>query len=492
MPVLPPDQLRYLLAFLIELPLCYIYRFLPPNENLKHFVYGLTGVFLLFYVYEEQMLITLIPACITFFVMRTNQSIKLAIALFLSNMAFLTTLQIYKYYTSYLQWKLDIATLQMIVVIKLSSFAFNVAKGHNPSITTKSVYNTNNNITPKEFPTLLQFFGYFYFFPACFSGPCLEYKTYSKFVSLDLFKCSDNDSKESSIEITNNQYKDTQSPKLLPIDWSAAFIVTCQIIVLAGLTIIALILPLKQKFYEIVIDKKQHVGFLGRMVVTQIFMYSTVFRYFASWKLAELSGVVMGFGFSGYQNGVATWENYENVKLKTFCLSRSCKEVIGGWNCYVQSFFKNHVYEAFKALSGLTDRYKQTLTNLTSALWHGVYPGYYLAFGMLALHNTVSAKFSYQVEPFIIKKYGETSILYKMYLVITFLYTRVAITYSFVPFMIYTFEDSWKFFVSTYFFIDVIAVLALLLIKLFFTKEIDASKKEENSNLASENREKLD
>ncbi|BFU21190.1 membrane-bound O-acyltransferase family protein [Entamoeba histolytica HM-1:IMSS-B] len=452
----PSDQMRYFLSFFIELPLCYILRYLPSNPRLKHFVYSIIGVIILLFVFGINSMIIIIPGLITYYAMKWKKSLHAAFFIFSLNLMFLTLLQIHKYINYYLQWYLDITTLQMIVVIKLGNFAFNVAKGSNTNTIKQTDYNKMNNIPNDQFPSLLEFIGYFYFFPSIFSGPCIEYQTYKKFVTLELFE-----------SYPNNHLKN----KIPPIDWKQFFIVFSQGIILLLLTSIVIIVPLKVYFYEIVINNPNDYSFIQKMGMVMIFIYSIVFRYFATWKMAECMGILFGFGYSGVKENKPTWYGFRNVKLNDFFFSNSAKLVIDSWNIYIQTFMKNHIYESFELFGGILNEYKQSLTNLVSAFWHGIYPGYYLSFGMLALHHDVSCGFHSRIEPIIIKKYGKDSLIYYSYLVLTFIYARISISYSFIPFVIYTFSDSWKFFVNTYFCIDIIGLLLLIILYIWFPKQ---------------------
>ncbi|KAL7716640.1 Membrane-bound O-acyltransferase (MBOAT) family protein [Entamoeba marina] len=364
---LPDDQLRYFIAFFAQIPFCFLCRLLPNNVMLKHSLYGILGI--LFFITQKAA-----NLCILF------------------NFIFLTILSVYKTYTYYLIWRLTIQTVQMIMLIKLCVDS-----------TQKSAYHKKYRISPENFPSILEYFGYVFFFPAYFCGPCIEYITYKQFVDMSLFE--DNNRKLPSFS-----YK--------------------------------------------------------------IFFKSLLASLILFWNYnSECFGIAMGFSYTGRKDNEDTYDGFSNVDLKGFFLSTSVKVEIDSWNTYVQSFMKNHVFEAFESMGGFASENKQFLTNLTSAFWHGLYPGYYLSFGMLAIHRDVSYYFYTFIEPKVLEKYGNNSWQWYLYYAANFFYSRFVAVYCFVPFLLLTFTASMKFFLNTYFCLHVVGVILLIVLKQHFKKE---------------------
>ena len=76
------------------------------------------------------------------------------------------------------------------------------------------------------------------------------------------------------------------------------------------------------------------------------------------------------------------WEGVSNVNPVTVETRVSMKDVIVHWNCQVQAWLQNYIYlrTPSSLLWGTLPKANKYATMLTSAVWHGFFPGYYLAF----------------------------------------------------------------------------------------------------------------
>lgn len=71
------------------------------------------------------------------------------------------------------------------------------------------------------------------------------------------------------------------------------------------------------------------------------------------------------------------WEGVSNVNPFTMETRVSMKDSISNWNSNVQAWLVNYVFLRFPKLGVNANKW---VTMLTSAFWHGFFPGYYLAF----------------------------------------------------------------------------------------------------------------
>ena len=111
--------------------------------------------------------------------------------------------------------------------------------------------------------------------------------------------------------------------------------------------------------------------------------------------------------------------------------------------------------------------FESTITNMTSAFWHGLYPGYYLAFGTLTLQVEFQKTLYKNVRPRLEQAYGKDSVVMTLYQSFQLLYSQMTITYIFVPFVVLSFEESFKMYVSTYFILHLVAVVGIVVVKRF-------------------------
>lgn len=68
----------------------------------------------------------------------------------------------------------------MIVTIKLSSFGFNVVDGL--LLASKKLDSRHAEITPAQFPSLVSYFGWCFYFAGFLVGPTCEYMDYARFI----------------------------------------------------------------------------------------------------------------------------------------------------------------------------------------------------------------------------------------------------------------------------------------------------------------------
>lgn len=97
--------------------------------------------------------------------------------------------------------------------------------------------------------------------------------------------------------------------------------------------------------------------------------------------------------------------NFDKVKVTDFAkffLSSSLKVKAEGWNISVQVALKRYIYEQFynptKTYHSEKERKKTmnkatTITLLTSGLWHGFYPAYFVTFFHWALCLQICGEF---------------------------------------------------------------------------------------------------
>lgn len=170
---MPEDMFRYLIAFFAEIPITLLCRYVPDNQKLKHFLFGFLGMVIAYFVYSTisfSVFVSMIPV---YFIMKYMPNRKGAYLSFAISVGYLIFLHIKRMVDNYLGYTLDFSGLQMILTIKFTTFAFSVSNAHDEEYKC-SPYTENHKI--KKYPTLLEFFGYTFFFPAYFSGK-IRYRT---------------------------------------------------------------------------------------------------------------------------------------------------------------------------------------------------------------------------------------------------------------------------------------------------------------------------
>lgn len=106
-------------------------------------------------------------------------------------------------------------------------------------------------------------------------------------------------------------------------------------------------------------------------------------------------------------------------------------------------------------------RYYPTIaTFIISAMWHGVYPGYYMTF-LTAIPITLAARAIRNNTRIYFIKTKSVKLFYDF---ITWIATMIAISYTVVPFVLLSVEPSLKFYRSWYYCLHIIPLLIMLVL----------------------------
>lgn len=199
------------------------------------------------------------------------------------------------------------------------------------------------------------------------------------------------------------------------------------------------------------LDKTPFLTRLGYLyVVTQ----SAKPKYYFAWTLADAVNNAAGYGFSGVdEKGAFRWDLLSNLNIWNIETATSFKMYLENWNIQTAAWLKRVCYDR-------APWYPTALTFILSALWHGIYPGYYFTFltGILitlaarAIRNTC-------------RHYFLSSVPLKMaYDVATWVVTQLAVCYTVAPFVMLAVEPTIKFYKSMYFHMHILSILVLLLL----------------------------
>ncbi|KAG1668525.1 hypothetical protein FOA52_012119 [Chlamydomonas sp. UWO 241] len=122
-------------------------------------------------------------------------------------------------------------------------------------------------------------------------------------------------------------------------------------------------------------------NFWVKMLSLFMLSFTCQVKFVFAWKISEASLTLAGLNFAGWDSaGAGSWGRYENVRFITMLMSDSARIVVSHWNIGTSKFLRRYVYERLTA-AGRKPGFPQLLaTQLVSAIWHGLYPGYLLFF----------------------------------------------------------------------------------------------------------------
>ena len=331
----------------------------PPA---RHLYAAITGITLVYYPFGFGCNHSLAPSLLTY----------LAILLIPSKCGYLSWLLCFPYLiylhvasASGENWRLgllDFTACEMTLVLKLISLA--VARQDGWMARKKGVdlspYQAEHAVD--KAPSLLQYLSYVYGLGNLLSGPYLEFVSYRDFVELKGLWSPKNPKK---------------IPFLSPLKSSlVSLIYAC--------TFLALHQALIPIWNERLFDTPwyQDQGYHIRILCTFVISFTTQTKFVFAWKLSEASLSLAGLGFEGWdeKTGLEKWGRCENVRFFTMLASDSARVVVSHWNILTGVWLRRYVYERLTP-KGKKPGFAQLMaTQLVSAIWHGLYPGYLLFF----------------------------------------------------------------------------------------------------------------
>lgn len=335
----------------------------------------------------------------------------------------------------------DITGAQMVLVMKLSSFCWNVHDGRLPQ---DHLSDPQKYAAIRDFPSILDYMGYILFFPSLFAGPSFEYVDYHRWIDTTLFDVPPG-TDPSKVPPTRKKRKIPRSGT--PATKKA----------LAGLGWIFAFLQLGSLYsQELVLSETfMQYSFLRRVWILHMLGFTARLKYYGVWCLTEGACVLSGMGYNGFdpKSGKVFWNRLENVDPWSLETAQNSHGYLGSWNKNTNHWLRNYVYLRVTP-KGRKPGFRASLaTFATSAFWHGFYPGYYLTFVLGSFVQTVAKNFRRYVRPFFLTPDGNQPTPYKKYYdIASYVVTQLTLSFTVMPFIFLSFSDSIRVWRSVYFY----------------------------------------
>lgn len=286
---------------------------------------------------------------------------------FIFLMGFMSVSHLYRQ-TATAQGQIDITGAQMVLVMKLTGFCWNISDGTKP-ISQLDSYQQSRAL--KSPPSVLDFLGFVFFFPSLFAGPAFDYAEYQRWLETSMFDLPPG-TDPSKAPVTRKSRRIPRSGT--PSAWKAV----------AGLAWILAFLQFSKSYNEGVVlgDSYLQYGFPRRVWLLHMLGFTTRMKYYGVWALTEGACILTGMGYKGIDphTGKADWSRLVNVKPWGVELAQNTHAYLGNWNINTNNWLRNYVYLRVTP-QGQKPGFGATMaTFVTSAFWHGFFPGYYLSF----------------------------------------------------------------------------------------------------------------
>ena len=352
--------------------------------------------------------------------------------MFIFTLGYMCLCHIYRQYTDYMGWTLDFTGPQMILTIKLSSFAYNVSDGEQLDKCDKE----QKKYAVTEMPSLLEYFSFVYYFGGFLAGPSFEFSDYRAFMRRSV-----------SAEGSPSAWVPSVTKLLLSFVFMAG-------VVLGG--------AFDTQFMST--EEYWALPLLHRLGYQWLSVTMYRYKYYFGWFLAEGGCNAAGFGFDSVKG---TWDLITNVKVLEVEFAPNVRSVMANWNIGTAVWLRRYVYNRLNPdPSKGAPFYVQMLTYMTSAFWHGFYPGYYMTFSSGALMNNAARGLRKLLRP----KFAGTS-LKPLYDVASFLLTAVVLNYTCTPFTLLAWDASWRIWKAELFLGHVLTIGSMIVVPMLMPKK---------------------
>ncbi len=353
----------------------------------------------------------------------------------------------------------DITGAQMVLVMKLSAFCWNVADGLLPAADL-SDFQKDRRLT--ELPSLVDYAGFVFFFPSLLVGPAFDFAEYRRWLDTSMF--------DVPADVDPAKKPPTRRKRKIPRSGTPAVVK-----LVTSLVWIFAFLQLSSHFnYSVLLkDSYMDYGFLRRLFILHMVGFTARTKYYGVWTLSEGACILAGLGYNGVDpaTGKVSWDRLQNINPWGVEFAQNTRGYLEAWNINTNKWLRNYIYLRVTP-RGKKPGFRASLaTFTTSAFWHGFYPGYYLAFVLASFIQTVAKSMSphpliyvfaftnltpdmrRNFRPFFLDpKTGADLPTKKLYDVASWLTTQLTFSFAAAPFLILTFSGSLMVWSRVYFY----------------------------------------
>ena len=355
-------ELRYVLAILLAIPISACMRFIR-NPTARRLFSVTSGVLLVLYPFGRGVLQLAFPTLCTYLAMLLAPR-RCALIAWMTVFPYLVWLQLVT--ASGMACNtgdVDFVGGVMVLTLKLISMAASYQDGHSRKPEALTAYQSAHKIA--RLPSPLSFLSFVFGLGNLLCGPAMEFAEYDEFMRLD--------------GVWRAGAKGRAAP--LGLAHGAALI-------LQGLGFMGLHITLISKLgWGVQGDTFwfRNPSYLTlplplRLGCQVVCGFAHQVKYYFLWKLSEAANILSGFDFLGHEEGTARWGRSTNVRFLGMWLADSSRIVPQHWNIRTGVFLRHYVYDRLVGPTGRAGFVHVLITQLFTAFWHGVYPGYVIFF----------------------------------------------------------------------------------------------------------------
>ncbi|KAG9393010.1 Membrane bound O-acyl transferase, MBOAT [Carpediemonas membranifera] len=407
-----PYDVRMLASLLLAYVFAFFHQFLPDKRPTVHHLYNVTvGAALTAFAYGPLVLNVWLMICIVYLLLRLNPR-RLGLTptgmswlIFVLTFAYQSWEQARRLYHPHSIDNLHFTGTPMILALRLSSLAFDVARG--ADMTADELAVKPRPVGPygrikaplAKCPSLIAFLGYSMFYGSVIVGPFFTFAEYASFASGRSFE-----------GLTK---KDRIRLRLESIAWGLIYMIW-GVCLMAFWVLFSFFPPDPMLPYH-----AQHATYLATPLLWRIVRYHIIpielikAKYYSVWGLAHGASTMSGLTYSGRRHTMArVWSKFEfrQGANYTWLLTQfppSMAMMTTHWNAGIGFFLASYVYSGVRRNEMIKRRFGKHVkmiatiaTFATSAIWHGWEPGFYIFFLSSALFTNLARRMSAVFRPF--------------------------------------------------------------------------------------------
>ncbi|XP_055347487.1 lysophospholipid acyltransferase 6-like isoform X2 [Paramacrobiotus metropolitanus] len=448
------------------------YKAFPSVRTYRLLACGLLGAFMAFFCFGIRSLYLLAVTTICYYITRLANPRYAQLIVFVVAVGYLSYLHIYRMMKDYGGYNLDITMPMMVIVQKITAYAFAVHDGGKDPARLKLPDQPRHAIrTP---PNYWEFLSYVFSFQSLLCGPFCFYDEYMDFIEGNSIEPSSYKKTEDAVKKAptlseggkagQSTEQVTEAEMLPPPQYhpSPLWPVTKKVLAAVFLCYLHIMLV-----PGVPLDLLTEESSLSKLSVIQLMFYLLIgttfvrFKYYVAWLLSDAVANASGLGFNGYDElGKPKFDLVSNVDIIEFEFSQNMRSALIAWNSCTARWLRYVAYDRARFLPMMA-------TYTLSAFWHGFYPGYYVTFISGALF-TEAARWARRVFRPHFQKWKISRVVYDF---MTFLTTRLCLAYVTFPFVLLEFRYAWIIYKALYFHFHVLALLAVFVLPFFLKSE---------------------